>query len=46
MLKVFAQRVYSLGNCPPVGLVKLECGGNEPINCRAVAEVNIFEKRF
>ena len=46
MLKVFTQRVYSLGNCLPVGLVKLECAGNETINCRAVCEVNSFEKRF
>ena len=45
MLKVFAQRVYSLGNCIPVGLVKLKFVGNEFINSRAVTEVNIFKKR-
>ena len=46
MSKVFVQRFYSLGNFLPVGLVKLECAANETINCRAVSEVNIFEKRF
>ena len=45
MLEVFVQLVYNLGNCIPVGLVKLEFVGNELINSRAISEVNFFKKR-
>jgi len=46
MLEVFIQLVYNLGNCIPVGLVKLKFVGDKIINSRAVTEVNIFKKRF
>jgi len=46
MLEVLVQWVYNLGNCIPVGLVKLEFVGNEIINCRPAPEANIFKKRF
>ena len=46
MLEVFVQKAYNPGIIFPVGLVKFKLAGNEFINSRAVAEANIFNKRF